>query len=503
MKVFHSIRWRLQFWYALLLASVLAAFSISAYEIARADLVRSADADLERRAGALSRAIRNPPPPAGAPRRILEGLPGDSAAARPPPRDDLEPPLRPPGPEGDGQINAASLPDRLGFRLTPQEEADYGSGNAARWYYVIWLRNGAQVIRSPAAPADVSRPARIRPRFPAPVLRSRGDTHEAFLTIGPGEVVLVGHSLTADLLHLHHIAWLVTSAAVLILGLGLLGGHWLVGRSLRPIEEISSAAAKIAAGNLGERIGARDTASELGELAQVLDTTFARLEGSFAQQARFTADAAHELRTPLAVLLTHTQNALAVPCGSDEHQEAFAACQRAAQRMRALIESLLWLARLDSGDQTLKKVRFNLADRVADCVALLRPLAEKSAITVRTNLAPAECTGDPGQIDQVIINLLTNAIDHNFEKGEVRVATLAGLNGATLAVADNGPGIASDHLPHIFDRFYRADESRSRSSGGAGLGLAIAKAIVEAHGGSLRAESEPGHGAIFTASFPN
>jgi len=503
MKVFHSIRWRLQFWYALLLASVLAAFAISAYGITRADLVRSADADLERRAGSLSRAIRNPAPPAGVPRRILEGPPQDDPVDRPPPRGGLEPPLRPPGPEAGDQISAASLPDRLSLRLPPQEEADYGPGNAAMWYYVIWLRNGAQVIRSPAAPADVPRPARTRPRFPAPVLRSRGDAHEAFLMIGPGEIVLVGHSLAADLLHLHHIAWLVTSAAGLILGLGLLGGHWLVGRSLRPIEEISSAAAKIAAGNLGERIGTRDTASELGELAQVLDTTFARLEASFARQARFTADAAHELRTPLAVLLTHTQNALAVPCESEEHQEAFAACQRAAQRMRALIESLLWLARLDSGGQTLTKARFNLAERVADCVALLRPLADKRAITVRTNLAQTGCTGDPGKIDQVIINLLTNAIDHNFERGEVRVATLPGPNGATLIVADNGPGIAADHLPHIFDRFFRADESRSRSSGGVGLGLAIAKAIVEAHGGSLCAESEPGHGATFTASFPD
>ncbi len=502
MKGFHSIRWRLQFWYALLLASVLAAFAVSAYEISRTDLVRSADADLERRVGSLSRAFRNPAPPTGVPRRILGGPGAGGAIDRPPPRDDFEPPPGPPGADENDLVNAPFLPARLKSRLTPQEESDYGEDGAGKWYYVIWLRNGAEAARSPRAPAEVPRPARSRPRSQGPVLRSRGEVHEAFLVAGQGEVVLVGLILTADLVHLRHIAWLVASAAGLILGAALLGGHWLVGRSLRPIAEISSAAAKIAAGNLDERIATSDTYSELGELARVLNATFARLEASFIRQARFTADAAHELRTPLSVLLTHTQNALAVGCASEEHREAFAACQRAAQRMRSLIESLLWLARLDSGAQSLRIVRFDLSVRVADCLELLRPLAEKRGITIRADLAPAECLGDPGQIDQVVANLLTNAIDHNVENGEVRVATEAGPRGATLRVADSGPGIAAAHLPRIFDRFFRADESRSRSSGGVGLGLAIAKAITEAHGGSVLVESEPGRGATFTAVFP-
>ena len=170
--------------------------------------------------------------------------------------------------------------------------------------------------------------------------------------------------------------------------------------------------------------------------------------------------------------------------------------------MRALTESLLWLARLDSGSQVRRRVVFDLAGRVADCVELLRPLADRRGITVRTELNPSPCTGDPEQIDQVITNLFTNAIEHNAERGEIRIATQAGPAGATLTVADRGPGIAANQLPRVFDRFYRADASRTRASGGVGLGLAIAKAIVEAHGGTIRAESEPGRGAVFTASFP-
>jgi heavy metal sensor kinase len=334
------------------------------------------------------------------------------------------------------------------------------------------------------------------------VLRARENFREAYTRMGQGELVLVGHDLTADLLRLHHLAWLMAGAAGAILGLGLIGGHWLAGRSLRPIADIGAAAAKIAAGDLRQRIGTPDTDSELGQLAQVLDATFARLEAAFARQARFTADAAHELRTPLAVVLTHTQNALAVPCASEEHREALAACQRAAQRMRALTESLLWLARLDSGSQVRRRVSCDLAGRVADCVQLLLPLAGRRGIEVRTDLVPSPCAGDPEQIDQVITNLVTNAIEHNAEHGEIRIATQAGPGGATLTVADNGPGIAADQLPRVFDRFYRTDASRSRSSGGVGLGLAIAKAIVEAHGGTIRAESQPGSGAVFTASFP-
>jgi heavy metal sensor kinase len=334
------------------------------------------------------------------------------------------------------------------------------------------------------------------------VLRQRGDIHEAYVVIGGGEVILVGRSLAQYLLRLHAVAWLMTAAAAMILGTGLLVGRWLVGLSLRPIAEISAAASKIAAGDLGKRIETGDTESELGELALVLNTTFARLEASFARQARFTADAAHELRTPIAVLLTHTQNAMAVACASEEHHEALAACQRAAQRMRSLTESLLWLARLDSGAAPPQRTRIDLAVRVSAVLELIRPLAERRRIALTADLAPAVCQGDSGQIDQVITNLLGNAIDHNVDGGSVRVDTRAGPEGAVLTVSDDGPGIDAEHLPHVFERFFRADSSRSRSSGGVGLGLAIARAIVESHGGTIRAESEPGCGAIFTVSIP-
>ena len=180
---------------------------------------------------------------------------------------------------------------------------------------------------------------------------------------------------------------------------------------------------------------------KLGRLASVLNHTFDRLEEAFAQQARFTADAAHELRTPVTVLLTHTQNALAVACASEGHQEAFEACQRAAQRMRALIEALLRLARLDSGEEAMHPLEFQLGARVAEVIALVRPLAGVREITLATDLAPASCLGDPGQVDQVVTNLVTNAIHHNVRGGRVRISTRTEGAIAVLTVEDTGPGI--------------------------------------------------------------
>jgi two-component system, OmpR family, sensor kinase len=501
MKAFRSIRWRLQFWYALLLAFVLAGFGLAAYGIELNGLRRSTDAELERRVGALARAIRPHRPPPRPPGPELEYAPGE-------PPGPVGPGSAPEDPSPDGNSGEEGRPPREGLLAggstsrEPLPFGEYGPGGPGNWYYAIWLHNGPALTRSWAAPDDIPRPAHAKPGIEGPTLRVRGNLHEAFLPLQPGDVVLVGHDMSADLQRLHRVGWLMAASATLILGLGLLGGHLLVGRSLKPIAEISAAATKIAAGNLNERIGTSDTDSELGQLAGVLNDTFARLEAAFARQTRFTADAAHELRTPLAVLLTHTQNALNVTCGSEEHREAFAACQRAAQRMRALTESLLWLARVDSGAQPPAKVRLDLADRVAACLELLKPLADRRGIVVKTDLKPVAMQGDPGQVDQVATNLIGNAIEHNVDCGEVRVSVFAGSGGGVLVVADNGPGIPDDHLPHVFERFYRSDQSRSRSSGGVGLGLAIAKAIVDAHGGTLEVGSRPGNGAVFTATFP-
>jgi heavy metal sensor kinase len=274
-------------------------------------------------------------------------------------------------------------------------------------------------------------------------------------------------------------------------------------RAIRPIEAISAAAGKIAAGDLSQRIGVADTESELGRLAGVLNSTFARLEAAFANQARFTSDASHELRTPVSVILTQTQTALSRERAAVEYREALEACQRSAQRMRQLTESLLELARLDAGQETMRLEGFDLAGAARESVELIRPLAAERRLEIRCELAETECFGDAERIGQVITNLLTNAVYFNRERGEIRLAVRPENGVALLAVTDTGEGISPEDLPHIFKRFYRADQSRSGNPGRAGLGLAICRAIVGANGGTIEVSSHPGEGSTFTVRLPS
>lgn len=330
----------------------------------------------------------------------------------------------------------------------------------------------------------------------------RGEYREALRRTPPGEIILVGRSIVPELNELRHTAIRLVVVGGCILLLGLAGGWWLAGRAIRPVADISAAAQKISTGDLSQRIQTRDTETELGQLAHTLNNTFARLEKSFAQQAQFTSDAAHELRTPIAVMLAQTQSILSKERPSAEYRETLEACQRAAQRMRRLSESLLQLARLDAGQETIRRESFDLAAVARNCVELIRPLAAEKHVTLQLDLQATKCTGDPERVAQVVTNLVTNAIRHNAEGIEVRLATRPGPGLAVLTVQDSGGGISAADLPHVFERFYRADKARASSEGNAGLGLSICRAIAEAHGGTIEVASEPGRGTAFTVRLP-
>ena len=335
-----------------------------------------------------------------------------------------------------------------------------------------------------------------------PEARTRGQIRELFRFLPRGQCVLVGRSLAPELAAMRRLALWLSAAGAAVLLLGLAGGWWVATRAIRPVEAISGTAAKIAGGDLSQRINTADTDSELGRLAGVLNSTFARLEAAFAQQARFTSDASHELRTPVSVILSQTQTALSRERTSPEYREALEACQRAAQRMRSLTESLLQLARLDAGQEPMKRERLDLSRVAGECVELVRPLAAERGVQIHCELPPLECLGDAERISQVVTNLLTNAIHFNRDQGEVRLSARAEGNLALLTVADTGQGIPAEDLPHLFERFYRADQSRSRIQGRNGLGLAICKAIVDAHGGTIQVASQPGAGSTFTVKLP-
>jgi heavy metal sensor kinase len=392
------------------------------------------------------------------------------------------------------------------FHLQPQQAVLFDESDTNGFYYVVWRRDGQELARSSNAPARIAMPARPpRPGtggegpHPQPP-EMRGTFRESTLFTPPGEAVLVGRSIAPELAELRRTALKLTGVGAGILSLGLVGGWWLASRAIRPIEDISATAVKISAGDLSQRINVGETESELGRLASVLNSTFARLDAAFAQQQQFTSDAAHELRTPVSVMLTQTQTSLNRERSPAEYRETIESCQRAAQRMRRLIESLLELARLDAGQQPMKQLRFDLAQTARDCVTQVGPLAAERHVKILCEVPPLECEGDSERLAQVITNLLTNAITYNKENGEVRVGGKTSNGSAILTVQDTGMGISAADLPRVFDRFYRADASRT--SGNTGLGLAISKAIVEAHGGALEVSSQHGVGTMFTLRLP-
>jgi two-component system OmpR family sensor kinase len=510
-----SIKWRLQIWYGLILVVVLAGFGLTAYQLERGRLLNEIDSELHRRIGILANALHRPPPRGPNAGRPFLGQP-------PPGQDFGEPPLnRPPDDDFPSEEAPAlqrnrPLPE---FHLPAEDARFFDASDPHNFYFTIVSRNGTEIARSTNQPAEaiaevISNPGHhvntIGQMFPAPEALTNApradktgsfENHRTTGNVLPsGEMIWVGCSIAPELKELHRTALRLAGVGGIILFFGLAGGGWLVSRAIKPIEEISTTAAKISAGDLSQRINIAETESELGQLAAVLNSTFARLESAFAQQKQFASDAAHELRTPVAVMLTQTQTALNRERDAESYKQTVEACQRAAQRMRKLIESLLELARFDAGQEVLKRLHFDLSRTISDCAELVQPLAEERGIKIISELSPLEITGDSQRLSQVIMNLLTNAIQYNRRGGEVRVS-LESQNGlAVLAVADTGPGIAPEDLPRVFERFYRGD--KSRTGAGAGLGLSICKAIVEAHGGTIGATSGENAGTIFTVRLP-
>ena len=467
--IFRSIRWRLQIWHGLMMVGVLIGFGVTAYQLERATRMHQVDQELEVRQKNLRQSLRE---------GSREG-----------------PPDGPPGRRGDAP------PPRHELHLPPHLSRYFSKENSPAYYGVIWTRYGQESGRSDTAPPDVPTPDGARPEA-GTITRTRGTVREAYSATPPGEVVLAGRSIAPELAALRSFALGLLAVGGGVLGIGLAGGWFLVSRVIRPIDAISDTAGRIAAGNLSERIRTEEPGSELGRLAAVLNDTFARLDDAFAQQRQFTADASHELRTPVSVILSQTQATLARPRSPEEYRATLEACQRSAQRMRRLITSLLELARLDAGQDPMERQKFDLSKIVADALELVGPLGEERSVRWTTDLSSAPCTGDAEKITQVVTNLLTNAIHHNRDQGEVRVSVRAEEGGAVLTVADTGVGIAEADLPHVFRRFFRADKARSHGDGRTGLGLAICQAIVDAHQGRLSVTSRPGAGSTFTLRLP-
>jgi heavy metal sensor kinase len=290
----------------------------------------------------------------------------------------------------------------------------------------------------------------------------------------------------------------------LLLLLASAGGYWLSRRALGPVDQITREARSISAQNLSSRLAVPHTGDELQRLSETLNGMLERLEQAFRRITQFTADASHELRTPVALMRTRAEVILRRSRSEEEYRETLRQILEDLQRTSALIENLMLLARADSGAQALERTRINMAESIQEACLEGRALAETKQISLQAELpeAPVWIDGDANSLLRLILILLDNAVKYTPPQGRITVALYSNDGSAVAEVRDSGIGIAAQDLPHIFERFFRADPARSRQTGGAGLGLAIGKWIVEAHGGTIAAQSRPGEGSVFQVKIP-
>lgn len=295
--------------------------------------------------------------------------------------------------------------------------------------------------------------------------------------------------------------------APLVVLASIFAGYWLSANALRPVQGIIDELEAITDGrSLHRRLEVPLAGDEVSRLAQTLNGMLTRLEQSFSSLRRFTADASHELKTPLMVLRAGVERSLTDPRTPTEVMESLDETLGEINRMTELVESLLTLARADEGRAPLPVERTDLRDLMAEASETAGMLAESGRLKVTTLMPEAAVwvMVDRRRIREMLLNLVTNAIKYTPAEGKVELSLTARSDGAAIIVRDTGIGIASNDLPHIFERFWRADLARSRTGErpGSGLGLAITKWIAEAHGGSITASSRPGRGTTFTVVLP-
>jgi heavy metal sensor kinase len=284
--------------------------------------------------------------------------------------------------------------------------------------------------------------------------------------------------------------------------LSALGGYLLTRRALGPVDRMTQAAAAIGADDIGARLAVPAIEDEVGRLGRTLNQMLARLHGAIEQQRRFTADASHELRTPLSIMRSELDVAIRSPQTSEASRAVLESARDEVSRMSRIVEDLMTLARIDEGAYPLSRARIDLSALSRDVTDRFKRSADDKKITTSFDGEPVVVPVDEALVGQLVANLIDNAVKYTPEGGSIGVSVRRNGRAARVAVQNSGSSISDEDRSRVFERFYRIDKARSRSSGGAGLGLSICKWIAEAHGGTITVQSDPAAGTTFIVSLP-
>ncbi len=484
-RLVSGIRFRLTLWYTLVLSAVLLLFGVLLFVLE----TQIRQYTLDNRLTSQAHAFR-------------EGYnPQTSQIVF---RDGLNPELR----LADNQfLLLYNAPGDLVQQIGPLSAADTN-----------WLgSNGLSLIRGATAETFFNYPNNDHPSATSPGISTisyraiastflDGNTRVATLILGrPSDD-------NADLYRLA-LAYLWLAPLMIVITAG--GAYWLAGRAIKPVRTITQAARTIEDTDLSRRLKLSGY-DEIAELGQTFDGMLDRLESAFDRQRQFTRDASHELRTPLTIVQLEVDRALARPRRPEEYTQALGVIQSEAEYMARLVNNLLVLARADSGQAKLQRVRLDLSDLALEVVERLMPVAREHHIDLVVGALPElPVCGDRLYLTQMLVNLVENGIKYTCGVGHqvtVETGRASGLPIAWAKISDDGPGIAPEHLPHVFERFYRVDQARTATPkhgssaenehSGSGLGLSIVQWVARAHGGSVCAQSTSGTGTVFEIRLP-
>ncbi len=321
-----------------------------------------------------------------------------------------------------------------------------------------------------------------------------------------GRVVnLIQVGMSQENLYVAQRRFLLVMAAVFPIGLLLAGGGgWLLARrALRPVDQMVETTRRISAEHLTGRLETTGVNDELDRLAKTLNEMLERLDGAFNEMRQFSADASHELQTPLTILKGEIEVALRTPRTPEEYQRILESALEEINRISRLVEGLLLLARADAGVLRMDSRRVDLEQLLEEVYKQSRILAEARRVRLRiASVQPLTVQGDPELLRRLLLNLVDNGMKYTPSGGEVTLSLQSDGTRASLRITDTGIGLSAEEQEQIFKRFYRAAAAHSGGEGGAGLGLCIAKSIAEAHGGKIEVESTPGRGSTFRILLP-
>jgi heavy metal sensor kinase len=462
----HSIRARLTLWYTSLLTATFILLAGTAYGLLVYTLSKETDAALRGVAQALAERER-----------------GGAGVFFPPDLDEL---FR--------HFFGFSPMDRYFERLDPFGRLDPRQPSSGRGKPAL----SPQALKNASQGLPTFETVEGKGPYPVRVL--------TWPVIRAGRVInLIQVGMSRESLYTTRRRFLLVMAAVLPVALLLAGGGgWMLARrALRPVDRMTETARRISAEHLTGRLEETGAGDELDRLAQTLNEMFGRLDAAFKEMRQFTADASHELQTPLTILKGEMEVALRSPRSAEEYQRILKSGLEEIDRITHLVEGLLLLARADAGVLRMDRRPVDLAQLVEEVLGQAGILAEARSINLRFGPGePVSAQGDYTQLRRLLLNLVDNGIKYTLPGGNVTLSLESKDGWASIRVEDTGIGIFPEDQARIFQRFYRSAEARSRGEGGAGLGLCIARSIAEAHGGRIEVKSTPGQGSTFTVFLP-